>query len=454
MTISRRHRGAAFAVTLLTVLLVAATAAGASTRRAAMRDLGTLGGVGSHASAINNAGWVVGSAGVVSSDPEHVPSHARAFRWTPRGGMKDLSPYGTNVYAPSWANAINARGQVTGSFSVDPVGRIEDAFRWSASSGMLTIGGPGSGHGTYWAYEGTAINDLGEVAGTVGGSGGPPEAFRWTESGGVQELFDLHSAISEATGINDLGQIVGSAGSIGSAGTHGFRWTPTGGAEDLGTFGGTTSRAVAINERGQVTGSADTTAGASHAFLWTQRRGMQDLGTLGGTNSSAVAINARGQITGNAESVSGESHAFLWTPHRGLRDLGTLGGPDSTATAINARGEVTGYSELRGGEVVHAFRWTPHGGTQDLGTLGGANSKATAINARGQITGDADTASGETHAFLSTPHRSCPHHGGGGSSSLSLNRDSLRRPHGAPNWKLSRRHRRASGSGVLRCATE
>jgi probable HAF family extracellular repeat protein len=49
-----------------------------------------------------------------------------------------------------------------------------------------------------------------------------------------------------------------------------FRWTESGGLQDLGTLpGGAFSRGLAINDRGQVTGSASTADGFDHAVLWT-----------------------------------------------------------------------------------------------------------------------------------------------------------------------------------------
>lgn len=48
-----------------------------------LRDIGTLGGVGTHARAVNGAGYVVG----LTSDAAGV---ARAYLWTAAAGMKDL----------------------------------------------------------------------------------------------------------------------------------------------------------------------------------------------------------------------------------------------------------------------------------------------------------------------------------------------------------------------------
>ncbi|MGB8385839.1 MAG: hypothetical protein WCG47_32145, partial [Dermatophilaceae bacterium] len=74
---------------------------------------------------------------------------------------------------------------------------------------------------------------------------------------------------SYASGINALGQVTGDADPAGSF-RHAFRWTASGGMQDLGTLGGfPCSVGAGINALGQVTGYADTAGGTSHAFRWT-----------------------------------------------------------------------------------------------------------------------------------------------------------------------------------------
>jgi len=52
-----------------------------------MQDLGTLGGTGSSATAINGRGQVTGYATTAAGE-------YHAFRWTPAGGMQDLGTLG------------------------------------------------------------------------------------------------------------------------------------------------------------------------------------------------------------------------------------------------------------------------------------------------------------------------------------------------------------------------
>jgi probable HAF family extracellular repeat protein len=81
-----------------------------------MQNLGLLpGGIDSEAMAINNAGWVVGTA---STDATADSTKYRAFLWTQAEGMQDLNnlvinlPPGVKLMA---ANAISNRGGITGN---------------------------------------------------------------------------------------------------------------------------------------------------------------------------------------------------------------------------------------------------------------------------------------------------------------------------------------------------
>jgi probable HAF family extracellular repeat protein len=100
------------------------------------------------------------------------------------------------------------------------------------------------------------------------------------------------------SGLNALGQVVGSTSIEGvGARAHAFRWSESGGMQDLGTLvpGGRFSSPSGINDLGQVAGSSDATDGRSHAVRWTESGDLQDLGTLpGGASSGASGINDRG----------------------------------------------------------------------------------------------------------------------------------------------------------------
>jgi probable HAF family extracellular repeat protein len=371
----RGLRGLAVSLSLVALVagLVALTASSRVAARWVATDLGTLGGPGSYAVAMNERGQVVGAADTrVRYTPAQDAARAKlgmpvqqAFVWE-KGtmGMRDL---GVRFGGPgSWAVAINERGEVVG------------------------------------AAETKAVEESGHHA---------THAFLW-QKGVVRDLGTLPGGTSSsAVAINDRGQVVGVSCSETGTACRAFIWQ-NGTLTDLGTLGGDDTQPVDINERGQIVGTATTgKMGANrspirHAFLWQDGK-MTDLGTLGGPRSWASAINDRGQVVGQANTTAKSkggsnpwlmgmpiAHAFLWQNGK-MRDLGTLGGEYSNADAINAQGRVIGDT---GG---HAFLWRD-GKTTDLGTLPEqTTSEAVAINERDQVVGTTyDDERTRSRAFL------------------------------------------------------
>jgi probable HAF family extracellular repeat protein len=133
---------------------------------ATMIDLGTLGGDGSQALAINEAGQVVGRADFSPTSPFH-----HAFLWQ-HGTMTDLG-----VVAPcqnSTAVGINSRGQVIADMGA--CGGEGSAFVWQAGQPITDlntlVSPPSDLHIEGVAY----INERGEIAGIATNADGDTRA--------------------------------------------------------------------------------------------------------------------------------------------------------------------------------------------------------------------------------------------------------------------------------------
>ena len=248
-------------------------------------DLGTLAGGDSVATAINNAGQIVGF------------SDGRAVMWD-RGTIVDLGTLAPDVvYGSSWsyAKAINNRGQIVGEGNAAGNEQCTHAILWDRG----------------------AIVDLG------------------TLNGGACEWPDHDSSIALA--INDRGQVAGRSAAPGGF-DHAVVWD-RGRMVDLGPAGGGhSSEATGINNRGEVIGTS------GYPALWRHGRITQLEVPLGGGRLWPIAINERGQVIGQQLPLYGNENStgprpLLWEGGTLSMALGTRGYP----LAINARGDVVGY---------------------------------------------------------------------------------------------------------------
>jgi probable HAF family extracellular repeat protein len=249
-----------------------------TSRQAVLYDNGNTIGLGVFSAiAINNAGEVAGSNN----------GHAVLYS---NGQLTDLGTLGGRS---SSASGINDAGQVTGV--ADTADGVQHAFLY-ATGQMIDIG---SALGGTIATRATAINNAGQIVGTLGATSG----FLYS-NGQITPLG------FSPTAINNAGQVVGS--------NQRAVLYSNGQLTDLGTLGDPFSRALGINDRGQVVGSGSgSSSPLGRPFLYSDGQ-MRDLNSLIAPGQSlhpilnqAVGINNNGQIVATARF---EQSSYLLTP--------------------------------------------------------------------------------------------------------------------------------------------
>ena len=294
---------------------------------------------------LNNLGDIVGKA---SSTAE---GGTRATLWNHSDYLKKKRLGALLGGDYSAASAINDAGQVVG---ISNTSKAMVPFIWTPTAGLQRVPLlPGDNCG-----QAIGINKYGHIAGYSSGPTGA-KAFLWTRSKAIRNLGVLAgSDHSRARDVNDLDEAVGSSGS--SAGERAVLWTKAGNIRDLGTLPGDwASEATAINNASQVVGYSKGPRGM-RAFIWTNETGMQELGVLpGGASSRALAISDSGEVVGSSGSASG-AHAFLWTKQTGMTDLNSVESINLDvvfieAHAINEKGAI-----IAGGRVMHELDASGH----------------------------------------------------------------------------------------------
>lgn len=237
-----------------------------------------------------------------------------AVIWTAAGGIKPLYSATTNGIAykiSADGSAIAGRDGGSGSRAF----RASAAGQVSFLGGLNPSGNPAN-QGRSWAISGDASVVVGSVASPASSAG--EQAFRWTASSGLVGLGFLGSInnngisyLSEAHDVSGNGSVIVGFSSS-TAGQSAFRYTAATGMTDLGRFSGDTSnyRANAISTDGKVIVGASQDRGA---FTWTEAAGMQALSSLS-KYASPLDANANGGIIVGSDRLATElnTSAVFW----------------------------------------------------------------------------------------------------------------------------------------------
>lgn len=233
--------------------------------------LGTLGGSDSEARAVSSDGSVVvGTADDSNGNP-------RAFRWTIESGLQDLGTLGGD-----WSEAtdVSADGSVIVGWSYDANG-IYQAFKWTATTGMQDLG-----FGDYSKAYGVSADGAAIIVDIY------PDAYRWTQAGGLQNLGTLGGASSSASDISANGSMICGSSYVSAGDPYAFRWVDGVGIAQIGTF---YSFARGISGDGStITGFETGSAGLYKAFRWTQSGGFEF--NIAGNFSQGNAVSGDGSI--------------------------------------------------------------------------------------------------------------------------------------------------------------
>jgi uncharacterized membrane protein len=230
------------------------------------------------------------------------------FLWTTTGGRNDFG----RTAGPGISPGLGISGDGLTVVGVAGITTYH-AYRWSAAGGYSDMGTL-AGYSQSEAHD--ANHDGSIIVGTLSnGQGSTPQAFRWTQTGGMQGL----GAGTTAQAISrDGGTIVGNFGTA----PDGFRWTPLGGMEFLPSLGGIGSARVSgVNFDGSIV--VGNSGADFHPTMWLNGSPIDLMpGGNVGVFLSAGGVNDTGTVVvGQATTSTFQLTAGVWTALTGIVPL-------------------------------------------------------------------------------------------------------------------------------------
>ena len=299
----------------------------------------------------------------------------------------------------SQALAISADGRVVVGNATHSANMMywQYGFAWTAATGLIGLPEFTSGTGHTWPQAASADGTV-----IVGRSG--DRACQWQRASGatwnVLEISGCYSG-TDAYGVSADGKVI-----VGQAvpPIQAFRWTETEGVQMLGTLGGAgySSVAWAVSADGSVVVGRSGSSLGDQAFRWKAGEGMTGFGDIGGEpfGSYARAVSSDG-----SEIVGGGRQPFLWTASGGIESMGNL---PTDPKAISADGLF-----VVGKQLDYAFLWDETQGFRNLKDVlqddcqldltGWTLTSANGISADGlTIVGVGTNPAGQTEAWVAT----------------------------------------------------
>lgn len=293
----------------------------------------------------------------------------------------------------SWAWGVSPHGKVITGYSRSTEGPENEAFIWTAETGMVGLGVLGPEGAESRGYD---LGILSDATVVISGwtsmlpdwFGGQP--FRWTEGDGMVGLGWIGGGGAPPDGFGgwswdisgDGKVIVGYAPCMGWEHAQAFRWSAETGMVGLGTLAGGEadpySSAIGTNWDGSVITGESYNGAGDMAFRWTEEDGMVPLGTLGGGHSAGREVSPDGTVIVGQAAIDPNncvgmlcSEGFRWTAETGMESLGTL--QAETYSYAEAVSNPTSLNPPEGDIIVGtsgstpvAFIWTRDEGMRDL----------------------------------------------------------------------------------------
>lgn len=323
--------------------------------------------------------------------------------------LSPLSPLALDTVSSSFG--ISANGSVVVGYSSSGTSSSNTPSSWNASSVASSLGvlsGFDGGYARTASHDGSVIS--GNCFGSASSGGGLlSRVFRWTASGGMQDIGSLPGSSGSVSGgyMNDAGDVIVGWDSVGA-----FRWSSDHGIQQLALPAG----AVASNMTARnVSGDGTTIVGwnATSAVRWNAAGLAEVLAEPTGSFASyAYSTNGNGSLVAGV-SASRSSGVLvqsltLWADGGSVETLGVLsGGRHSVPFDMDAAGEtIVGADQY----IQEAFVWHRLVGIVSLydylGSLGAdltgwsRFSSAQGISADGSIVSGTGIYNGEARAFV------------------------------------------------------